>query len=376
MKIVLTGGGTGGHIYPGLAIAEALAADAACAPLEVLFVGTRDRLEAQIVPKAGVPIAFVHAAPLSRVFSARDPFAIVRTLALGAAGFFESLSVLHRARPDVLIATGGYVALPVVAALRFVRFLRRTRAKTALLEPNAVAGITNRLLAPLVDEVWYALAPARSLRGNERVVGMPVRSSMRRPLDAAAARASLGLAPERKTIVVMGGSQGAASINEAFASLVQTGVPADWQFLAIAGARDYTALGARLAPFPAATVVPYLDDPRPAFAAADLVVARAGASTLGELAATATPALLIPYPYATGDHQRRNAERYAASAAARVLFDRDLSAARLRAELVEMLGEPVLRELRDAARSLADVDPRATIVARVKALSASNRGLP
>jgi UDP-N-acetylglucosamine--N-acetylmuramyl-(pentapeptide) pyrophosphoryl-undecaprenol N-acetylglucosamine transferase len=376
VKVVLTGGGTGGHIYPGLAIAEALGDDAACAPLDVLFIGTRDRLEAQIVPKAGVPIAYVHAAPLARRFSFRDPFALVRTAVANAVGFVEALAILHRARPDVVIATGGYVALPVVAAVRFVRALGRTRAKTALLEPNAAMGITNRVLAPLVDEVWFAIAPARPLRARERVVGTPVRSSMRRALAADAARRELGLDPAATTVVVMGGSQGAASINAAVARLVEAGVPAGWQFLVIAGSGAFDDLRARLAPHARAVVVPYLDDPRAAFAAADVVVARAGASTLGELAATGTPALLVPYPHATADHQRHNADAYAATGAARVLADRDLSAARLGAELTSMLAEPARATLRAAARTLSQGDPRTAIVARVKAFSVSNRAHP
>ena len=286
------------------------------------------------------------------------------------------LAILHRAKPDVLIATGGYVALPVVAALRFVRLLGRTKAKIALLEPNAVAGITNRLLAPLVDEVWYATAPTRALRSRELVVGTPVRSSMRRAMDPAAARVALGLAPEKTTIVAIGGSLGAASINDAVATLAEAGVPAGWQFAVIAGARDYDAVRARLAGRADVVVLPYLDDPRSAFAAADLVLARAGASTLAELAATGTPALLVPYPHATADHQRYNAEAYARSGAARVVADRELDAERLRRELVSMLAEEPYARLRAAARALADTDPRAVITARVKRLLSSNSAPP
>jgi UDP-N-acetylglucosamine--N-acetylmuramyl-(pentapeptide) pyrophosphoryl-undecaprenol N-acetylglucosamine transferase len=363
-------------VYPALAIAEALAADAACVPLEVLFVGTRDRLEARIVPNAGVPIAFVRAAPLARGFSARDPFALVRTLAINAVGFVESLAVLHRARPDIVIATGGYVTLPVVAAIRLVRLLGRSHARAVVLEPNAVAGIANRLLRPLVDETWYAIAPARPLRARERVVGTPVRSSMRAAMDPRAARIALGLAAEATTIVAMGGSQGAASLNDAVATLAEDGLPGDRQVLLIAGERDVESVRARLRGTRGITVVGYLDDPRAAYAAADLVVARAGASTLGELAATGTPALLVPYPHATADHQRRNAEAYAASGAARVVADRELTASRLAAELASMLAEPARAGLRAAASALARTDPRATIVARVKALSASNMPPP
>ena len=137
MKVLLTGGGTGGHVYPALAIAEALGDVAELQPLEFLFVGTRAGLEARVVPKTGVPVAYVHAAPLQR----RVSFAIVRTLVDNARGFFEGLAILHRFQPDVAIATGGYVTLPVVAALWIVRLLRLSRARIALLEPNARAGL-------------------------------------------------------------------------------------------------------------------------------------------------------------------------------------------------------------------------------------------
>lgn len=376
MKVALTGGGTGGHVYPGLAIAEALAADGGCAPLEVLFIGTRDRLEARIVPAAGVPIAFVRAAPLARGSRSALPASLARALVTNFAGFVQSLAVLHRARPDVLIATGGYVALPVVAALRFVRLLGRSRARIALLETNAVAGVANRLLAPLADEIWYAVAPGRPLGPRERVVGTPVRSSLRRPREPADARRALGLDPAKTTVVVLGGSLGAASLNSAVAELLENGVPAGWQIAVIAGERDAASLRARLAGQPDAVVIGYLDDPRDAYAAADIVVARAGASTLGELAATATPALLIPYPFATADHQRLNAVAYAASGAARVVKDADISSGRLRAELTAMLAASAFGELRAAARKLAGADPRAAIVERVKALCASNGTIP
>lgn len=376
MKVAFAGGGTGGHVYPGLAIAEALASDAGCAPLEVLFIGTRDRLEARIVPAAGVPIAFVRAAPLVRGSRLALPASLGRALVTNLAGFVQSLAILHRARPDVLIATGGYVALPVVAALRFVRLLGRSRARIALLETNAVPGVANRLLAPLADEIWYAVAPGRPLRARERAVGTPVRSSLLRPREPAEARRALGLVTAKTTVVVLGGSLGAASLNAAVAELLESGVPAGWQIAVVAGERDAASLRVRLAGRPDAVVIAYLDDPRDAYAAADIVVARAGASTLGELAATATPALLVPYPFATADHQRLNAVAYAASGAARVVADAEISGPRLRAELTAMLAAPAFGDLRAAARNLAGADPRTAIVGRVKALCASNSTIP
>jgi UDP-N-acetylglucosamine--N-acetylmuramyl-(pentapeptide) pyrophosphoryl-undecaprenol N-acetylglucosamine transferase len=353
-------------VYPALAVAEALRDEPAVAPLELLFVGTRDGLEAKIVPRAGLALAYVHAAPLLR----KQPLALARTLFENARGLLEALSVMHRFRPDVAIATGGYVAFPVIAALRLVRALRRTKAKLVLLEPNAKAGLTNRLLGPLVDEIWLTQAPAGGLAAKQSVTGTPVRASLRRSLAPQDGRRELGLATQLTTIVVLGGSQGARSINEALrAMLTSAALPGDWQVLIVSGERDFAAMKPleREARTPGRVrVIAYLDDPRAAYAAADVVVARAGASTLGELAATGTPALLIPYPYATDDHQAHNAEAVRAAGAARILRDAELDATRLRAELAAALDPPVLAAMRAAAEGLASVDPCATIRARVK----------
>ena len=367
MKLVLSGGGTGGHVYPALAIAEAFAQEPSFAPFEALFVGTRERLEAQIVPSAGMPIAFVHAAPLARRLS----LSIFSTIVTNARGFVEALGVLHRARPDVLIATGGYVALPVVAALRFVRALGRSKARIALLEPNAVAGLTNRLLTPLVDEVWLAVVPpGRVLGKREHLVGTPVRAAVRVPMTPAEGRRLLEIDPLKTTIVIMGGSQGARSLNDAATGLVDAGLPPGWQLVIVAGERDFERVGARLSGRPSVRVLSYLREPRAAYAAADVLVTRAGASTLAELAATAVPALLVPYPHASDDHQMHNAYAYAQSGSARVLADAALDPARLEAEVRSMLD--VLPALQSAARRAAQSDPRAAIVARVKAWSAAN----
>ena len=243
------------------------------------------------------------------------------------------------------------------------------RAKIALLEPNAEPGLTNRLLAPLVDEIWMTLTPS----GAPKTIttGTPVRATFARELDQSAARVELGLGPAFTTIVVFGGSQGARSLNEAFVALARE-LPPQRQLLLVAGARDHADIAARLAGSARVRVVRYLDDPRAAYAAADLVVARAGASTLAELSATATPALLVPYPHATGDHQARNADVFARGGGARVLADRDLSPERLRAELAAALEPAALAALRAGARLSSKGDARAHVVARVKALSRPN----
>jgi UDP-N-acetylglucosamine--N-acetylmuramyl-(pentapeptide) pyrophosphoryl-undecaprenol N-acetylglucosamine transferase len=192
---------------------------------------------------------------------------------------------------------------------------------------------------------------------------------MLRPVTAHDARLALGLDPQKTTVVVMGGSQGARSLNEAVATLV-TGreLPADWQILHVSGARDFAGLAERerdALSGSAVRLVEYLEDPRAAYAAADLVVARSGASTLGELAATGTPALLVPFPFATADHQAHNAAAFARGGAAHVVADRELDAQRLFDELQQLLQPERLAAMRAAAHDRR-ADPRAAVRERVK----------
>jgi UDP-N-acetylglucosamine--N-acetylmuramyl-(pentapeptide) pyrophosphoryl-undecaprenol N-acetylglucosamine transferase len=360
LKLVFTGGGTGGHLYPAIAIADALRGRA-----EITFIGTADRLEATIVPKAGYPLVTVNARPLTRKLSLE----LLRTLGANVSGTLQALSALRRIKPDAVIATGGYVCAPVVLAARLLRV-----HPIVLLEPNAAPGLTNRLIAPLVDEVWgaYDAVDAR-FSGKYLRTGIPVRASLRRLPDRAAAVERLGLSAKRRTLLAMGGSQGARSINDALASLVKSdGLPEGWQLIHVTGEKEYDRVRAALgdsAP-PGGAVRPYLHDMTDAYAAADLVLARSGASTLGELAATARPAILIPYPYAADDHQRANAEAFAASGAAVVADDRDLAAGKLRAILAGATAPARLAALTAAAGRLGESDPVATIIARVETLLA------
>lgn len=352
LNVVFTGGGTGGHLYPAIAIAQALGDRA-----NVTFIGSADRLEATIVPQAGYPLITVRSGPRTR------PFANV-------AGVFAALRALRKLQPDIVIATGGYVGLPVVLAARVLG------KKIALLEPNAHPGLTNRMLAPLVDEVWGAFAQPDKRFANKYVhTGIPVRASLRTlpPRDAALER--LGLSTKRSTLLAMGGSQGARSINDALTSLLKTdGLPEGWQLIHVTGEAEYDRVKAALRGSPSLApqgdaIRAYLNDVSDAYAAADLVLARAGASTLGELAAIGRPAILVPYPYASEDHQRANAEMAARTGAAVVVDDRELIAGKLRSVLSDVTRPARLAELRAAAQRERAADPLATILARVDALT-------
>lgn len=357
MTVVFAGGGTGGHLYPAIAIADALRGRSA----RIAFVGAADRLEASIVPSAGYELHTI----ASRSFPRALSFALLQTIAANVKGTMQSLRLLAAQRPDLVIATGGYVAFPVALAARLRRLLRLSAAPLVLLEPNAEPGLTNRVLAPMVDEIWGS-APQSGGRfaPKYRPTGVPIRSSLRNLPPRADAMARLGLDPSSRTLVAMGGSQGARSINDAVVRLIESGgVPAGWQIFALTGRDEYERVRTRL---PLAR--PYLDDMADAYAVADLVLTRAGASTLGELAAMGKPAILVPYPFAAEAHQSANAARAEAAGAAVILSDDDLQGGGLASVLAQAVDERRLAALTNAAANLRGSDPLVAILARVDAL--------
>lgn len=363
MKILFTGGGTGGHVYPAISIADALRNDN-----DITFVGTHDRMEATIVPKAGYPFRAIAAKPLARnlsIAAATSPF-------VNAIGVLQSLRLLAKLRPDLIVATGGYVCFPLVVAASILRGFKILDAPITLLEPNARPGLTNRLLGPLVDEIWGASADADPRFGGKYVrTGVPVRASLLRLPARAEAIARLHLDQARLTLLVMGGSLGAQRINDAIAWFADNGVPDGWQMLLVAGTRDVGRVAARCVANSLIHVVAYFDDMADAYAVADLVLARAGASTLAELAAVGAGAILVPYPFAADDHQDANARAVEAAGAAVVVRDADLDGPRLAALFA---GDGLrLDRVRQAARSMAGADATAAVTARIAALRTRRR---
>lgn len=365
-RVAFTGGGTGGHVYPALSIDDAIRAEYDAEHYEPRFFGNRDGLEAQLV--TSMPLTFVPSAALQRKLSLRTLATVWKNL----IGIGVALVELRAFRPLMVIATGGYVCFPVVVAARILRALGLLRCGIALLEINVRPGLTNRLLAPLVDEVWTTYdASAPFFRGKAERTGTPVRASLQRKIHPGRARLELGLAPERTTIVAMGGSQGARSINEAVAALVTRRTLGDLrQVLHVSGERDFAYMEAeeRDVGVNHVKLVAYLPDPANAYAAADIAIARAGASTLAELAATGTPAILVPYPFAADDHQASNAAVFAERGAAVVLPDKELDGDRLWWTLDAMLQPERLAQMRAAAASLASADAGRAIVRRIELL--------
>jgi UDP-N-acetylglucosamine--N-acetylmuramyl-(pentapeptide) pyrophosphoryl-undecaprenol N-acetylglucosamine transferase len=364
MRVTIAGGGTGGHIYPAVGVVEYLRA--IDDRLHVAFVGTRSGLEAGIVPSLGYKMYSIVAKPLP----SKKGLGAVPALASAMVGLVQSFGILLLERPNVVVGTGGYASGPLVFAASLVGI------PTLLIEPNVIPGRTTTLLARMVDRI--ALGFPESVRyfrkgTNLRVTGIPVRPRLVAPTrDDGLKR--FGLDPGRKTVFVFGGSRGAHSINEAFMAAAAVLQPrSDLQFIIQTGTADYERVVAAMSKLDVCCrVYPYIDDIGYAYRASDLVVSRAGASTLTELAALGLPSILIPYPHATLSHQEENARLLEARGAAVVIMDRDLTGDMLARAIVSIIcdrakHETMSRNSSSLARPEASREIAANLVDLAKA---------
>jgi UDP-N-acetylglucosamine--N-acetylmuramyl-(pentapeptide) pyrophosphoryl-undecaprenol N-acetylglucosamine transferase len=355
-RIVIGAGGTAGHVVPALAVADALRAEGA----DVEFVGG-ERAELELVPAAGYELHRLRVVSLPR----REPVRALRAAAIDAAALRTARRILKQLRPDAVLGAGGYVAGPVGLAA-FIR-----RVPLVLMEADSHLGLTNRLLAPVARRVCLAFPLEGRNPPRYLVTGRPVPPPA---TDRDAARRRFGIAPEETCVLVFGGSLGARSINhaavDAFAGAgAQDG--AGVRVLHAAGERDLPDLRA---PGPHYDLRGYITNFREALLASDLVVARAGGSVF-EIAAHGRPAVLIPYPHATADHQTANARYMERAGAATVIPDRELTSARLAQEVGRLLADPSrLAAMSEAAARLARPDAAAVIAHEV--LDAVSSGAP
>lgn len=339
MKCAIAGGGTGGHIYPGIAVAEEIVRRGG----EAFFLGTSDGMESRIVPRSGFRFRAVAAAPIKRGRWLQNISSLVRNL----RGVGAARAVLAEEKPAVVLGTGGYVSFTAAAAAL-------TRGiPLAIHEQNAVPGLANRVLARRADAVMTAWEGVRT-GGRVEVVGLPVRADFAW-MTRAEARARLGFAPDARVLLAFGGSRGAAAINAAMASSARRfeGIELLWA----AGTDHFDRVKAALGALPPRVrILPYIDDMPSALHAADLVVCRAGAMTLAELAACGKPAVLAPYPHATADHQTANASSFVRAGAAVMIRDAELEQ-RMYAVAMEILSDDARRAaMADRAQALARPD--------------------
>jgi len=339
--ILVAGGGTAGHVFPALAVARELTARAD--DVEVVFVGVADRLEARLVPEAGFELQTIDAVAIPR----RPSPALLRVPGALRTGVRQCRALITGRRASAAVTFGGYVSFPLDRAAF------REQLPLVIHEQNSVPGLTNRVAARWCDRVAVTFpGSVTRFRHQERCVitGDPVRSDVI-ALDRAARRpaalAAFGLEPDRRTVLVFGGSQGARSINQALVAAHGSWGDRRIQFLHAAGgagysaaARDWEQARAAHPDGPPVKLVEFIDDMAAAYAAADVVVCRAGATSMAELTVLGLPSVLIPYPYATADHQRANAAALARAGGAAVIDEEELSGQRLVATLAPLLDDP------------------------------------
>jgi len=361
LRVVIAGGGTGGHLYPGIAVARELLARQPEA--QISFAGTAKGIEARVVPREGFPLDMIRSGGLK----GKSIVDRVRGALLVPLGLVDGFGIVSRRRPDLVIGVGGYSSGPVVlaAALRGI--------PTMLLEQNAVPGLTNRLLARVVNAAAVTFDSTEKFFGSKAFVsGNPVR-----PEFLAAGPHKESALDDQATVarvLVFGGSQGAHAINvamvEAASRLAASG--AHLRLTHQTGERDvemvrtaYRQAGLQ------ADVEPFLYDMGRQLDSADLVVCRAGATTLAEITAAGKAAILVPLPTATDDHQRKNAEALGDRGAADVLLQADMNGEVLAQRILALAGDRAARaRMEAAARSLARPGAASAIVDRALALTA------
>ena len=358
-RIVFAGGGTGGHLFPAIAIADRIRELLeGRRPVEIIFVGTKRGLEHRMRDRIGYPLQIINVRGLVRSFTLKNllvPFVLMTAL-------IRAWLLLGRFRPQVVVGTGGYVALPVLKAAGW------RGVPTVLQEQNSFPGITTRQGAVRARKIYLGFPGAvEHMKTDAEVVvsGNPVRRTLNQGsrIDTLI---SYGLDPEKKTILVLGGSQGARPINNAILkNLGDHGLPEDYQMLWQTGKRDYKDVTARVGrKVKDCALFPFADDMAGLYAAADLAIARAGALTLAELAACGVPSILVPYPHAAGDHQRKNAEEYARMGLARVIDETELSSRDILEEARGLLESEACGEMKERLdRRLAEMRPAVDVIA-------------
>lgn len=354
MNVMLSGGGTGGHIYPALAVAEAIRQKYPDSRL--VYVGNVDGMEHELAKEAGYEFIPVSVAG----FKGRGPLQMLQMLYKNWRGLAEAKALLRQFHPDLVIGTGGYACGPLLLEAT------RLHIPTLLHEQNAIMGKTNKILSRHVNKICLTFPIANlpdAVSAKCELTGLPVRRAILET-DTAAARQHLGLAVDKPVLVVTGGSQGARHINQAMAELWPELLAAGVQIVHITGKKlfDETAQLARRNGLPVDPktqqakdgflLLPYLHHMEYALAAADLVISRAGASFLAEVMALGRAAILVPYPYAAGNHQVYNAQALVEAGAALLIEDAALSAQSLRQALQKALFDINLRE-KMAANSAA-----------------------
>ncbi len=345
LRVVFAGGGTGGHLYPAIAIAEAF--HRRVPNFDCLFLGTSRGLEARVVPPLGYRLELTPVRGLLRKLTLSNllvPVYLIKSI-------WQCLRLFKSFDPQLIIGTGGYVSGPALLAAWL------SRRKFVVQEQNSFPGLVNRWWGERAAVVFLSFEESKKFfRRQEhlRVVGNPVRGNLAAG-DRRAAAEKWQLAPDRTTLLIFGGSQGARRINELVLEILPQLAPlANFQILWAAGPMHFEKIAPAAKNMPNVKIVAYIDDMASAYTLADFVLCRAGASTIFELANCGLPSILVPFPFATADHQTFNARALAAAGAARLLVEKELTAGKLFNAVRELATQAEVRQqMAAAAQKLA-----------------------
>jgi UDP-N-acetylglucosamine--N-acetylmuramyl-(pentapeptide) pyrophosphoryl-undecaprenol N-acetylglucosamine transferase len=315
MKVLISGGGTGGHIFPAIAIADAL--QTLDRTIEILFVGAKGKMEMKKIPESGYKIIGLPIRGFNRKFSFQNfvlPIYILRSL-------WKAMSILRSFKPDVVVGVGGYASGAILKAASWLR------KPIVIQEQNSYPGITNRIMSKDASRIFVAFDGMESYFDKDKIVhsGNPVRQNLSHHIEKKQARMYFGLDPDMKTIGVFGGSLGARSVNDAILSIVDKFKENQIQLIWQTGSIYFNKIQEDLKVKDKHIVIlDFIDRMDMAYSACDFVISRAGALTLSELCLRVKPAILVPSPNVVEDHQRKNAEAMLKSNAARMILDSEL----------------------------------------------------
>jgi UDP-N-acetylglucosamine--N-acetylmuramyl-(pentapeptide) pyrophosphoryl-undecaprenol N-acetylglucosamine transferase len=362
MKIAVSGGGTGGHIYPALALIREI--QKKDKNVEFLYIGTEKGLESKLVPRENIPFKSIHITGFKRKIS----FENVKTVLRFLKGVRDSKKMLKEFQPDVVIGTGGYVCGPVVYGAA------KMGIPTIVHEQNSIPGLTNKFLSRYVDKIAICFEEAREFFPEKKVVltGNP-RASEVLGQDGIKGRLSTGLKLKVPTVLVFGGSRGARPINEAVVKSLTELSSKPYQVLYVTGDVHYEEVKkeVELVGNPENVIIkPFIHNMPEVLAGVDLTVSRAGATTLAELTSLGIPSILIPSPYVTDNHQEKNALALSDNGAARLLLEKDLTGPKLVENIDQILGnDERLAVMKKAAKKLGIPDAAARLHSLMKDLA-------
>ena len=361
MKLLIAGGGTGGHLFPGIAVAEEFTA--LKETNEVLFVGTKNGLEGKILPEYGWPVSFVTAEGIK----GKGFFKTVKGLFKMLLGSLQSIGIIRKFRPSTVLGVGGYAAVPAVMAGKLLG------VSSAIHEQNAMPGLSNRLLGRFVNRVFLTYPESERFFPAEkvRVTGNPVRKSILKSFAEKEQSADSG---KKFTLFIFGGSQGARRINDVLMEIFfnsELSVNENIKVIHQTGEADFERVKKCYEEMNIdAQVYPFIKDMAGIYLEADLIICRAGATTIAELLVAGKPAILIPYPYAADDHQRLNGEALVKKGAAAMILEKDLTSQRLSDEIRRLFDDrKLLKKMSQKALAMASPDAAARICEEMRNLS-------